>query len=46
MGLVKGGQIHQLLSFNKKKIPLVPTVNDELLFHTGAPEFVVQKGEL
>lgn len=27
-------------------IPLVPTVKEELLFHTGAPEFVVQNGEL
>lgn len=31
---------------NQKKnfqwIPLDATVNDELLFHTGAPEFVVQ----
>ena len=28
------------------EIPRVPTVMEELLFHTGAPEFVVQKGEL
>lgn len=27
-------------------IPLVPTVKDELLFQTGAPELVVKKGEL
>lgn len=27
-------------------IPLDPTVREELLFQTGAPEFVVQKGEL
>lgn len=27
-------------------IPLAPTVKEELLFQTGAPEFVVQKGEL
>ncbi len=28
------------------KIPLDPTVKDALLFQTGAPELVVQKGEL
>lgn len=28
------------------RIPLAPTVRDELLFHTGAPEFVVQKEQL
>ena len=27
-------------------IPLAPTVKEELLFQIGAPEFVVQKGEL
>lgn len=27
-------------------IPLAPTVRDELLFQTGAPELVVQNGEL
>lgn len=32
--------------FLKKEIPLAPTVRDELLFQTGAPELVVQNGEL
>ena len=27
-------------------VPLDPTVSDELLFQMGAPELVVQKGEL
>lgn len=27
-------------------LPRVPTVSEELLFQTGAPELVVQKGEL
>lgn len=29
-----------------KLIPLAPTVREALLFQTGAPELVVQKGEL
>lgn len=32
--------------FQLGPIPLVPTVKELLLFQTGAPEFVVQKGEL
>ena len=31
---------------SSNQIPLGPTVKDELLFQTGAPELVVQKGEL
>lgn len=30
---------------DKKDAPLVPAVKEELLFQTGAPEFVVKKGE-
>ena len=29
-----------------ERIPLGPTVMEELLFHTGAPELVVKNGEL
>lgn len=32
-------------SRDKKEAPLVPAVREELLFQTGAPEFVVKKGE-
>jgi len=30
----------------EEEVPLGPTVMEELLFHTGAPELVVKKGEL
>lgn len=33
-------------ALQQEKIPRVPTVKELLLFHTGAPEFVVMKGEL
>lgn len=32
--------------YKREDVPLVPTVRDELLFQTGAPEFVVKNGEL
>lgn len=32
--------------YKTEDVPLVPTVRDELLFQTGAPEFVVKNGEL
>jgi len=32
--------------FQLGSVPLAPTVKEELLFQTGAPELVVQKGEL
>jgi hypothetical protein len=36
----------QIMQGLKGKLPREPTVREALLFQTGAPELVVQKGEL